>query len=182
MAAVVVRQDSSQFLSDPLGANDCQLLGMLLNGGQRIGVDFGPDVGRRAVLGGLLAGASIPFLGRLDGQIDKVSVAERLADEDFVGSSIQFRILSLTPDQLRDVIDGCRARGVDIKWFGRGDPEGFTSTWRDWRYVADVQDLPQTRRTLDRLCDMRIPIDLSHDEATTIAQIIGEEISSRAGR
>jgi len=33
----------------------------------------GPDMGRRAVLGGLVAGVSIPFLGRLDGQIHKVS-------------------------------------------------------------------------------------------------------------
>jgi len=33
----------------------------------------GPDMGRRAVLGGLLAGISIPFLGRLDGQIYRVS-------------------------------------------------------------------------------------------------------------
>jgi polyferredoxin/NAD-dependent dihydropyrimidine dehydrogenase PreA subunit len=32
-----------------------------------------PDMGRRAVLGGLVAGISLPFLGRLDGQIDKVS-------------------------------------------------------------------------------------------------------------
>jgi len=33
----------------------------------------GPDMGRRAVLGGLVAGVSIPFLGRLDGQVYKVS-------------------------------------------------------------------------------------------------------------
>ena len=33
----------------------------------------GPDMGRRAVLRGLLAGVSIPFLGRLDGQIYQVS-------------------------------------------------------------------------------------------------------------
>lgn len=33
----------------------------------------GPDVGRRALLGGLVAGVSLPFLGRLDGQIHKVS-------------------------------------------------------------------------------------------------------------
>jgi ferredoxin len=32
-----------------------------------------PDIGKRALLGGLLAGVSIPFLGRLDGQIDKTS-------------------------------------------------------------------------------------------------------------
>jgi MauM/NapG family ferredoxin protein len=32
-----------------------------------------PDIGRRAVLGGLLAGISLPLLGRLDGGIDKVA-------------------------------------------------------------------------------------------------------------
>ena len=32
----------------------------------------GPDIGRRAVLGGLLAGISLPFFGRLDGRVDKV--------------------------------------------------------------------------------------------------------------
>jgi polyferredoxin/formate hydrogenlyase subunit 6/NADH:ubiquinone oxidoreductase subunit I len=31
-----------------------------------------PDIGKRALLGGLLAGVSIPFLGRLDGKIDKI--------------------------------------------------------------------------------------------------------------
>lgn len=33
------------------------------------------DMGRRAVLSGLVAGFALPFLGRLDGQIDKVSAA-----------------------------------------------------------------------------------------------------------
>jgi polyferredoxin len=32
-----------------------------------------PDIGKRALLGGLLAGISLPFLGRLDGQVDKIS-------------------------------------------------------------------------------------------------------------
>jgi len=32
-----------------------------------------PDIGRRALLGGMLAGISIPFLGRLDGRMDKVA-------------------------------------------------------------------------------------------------------------
>jgi polyferredoxin len=33
----------------------------------------GPDMGRRAVLGGLIGGISLPLLGRLDGQVHKVS-------------------------------------------------------------------------------------------------------------
>jgi MauM/NapG family ferredoxin protein len=38
-------------------------------------INPGPDMGRRAVLGGLLAGMSLPFLGRLDGKMDKLSDA-----------------------------------------------------------------------------------------------------------
>ncbi len=37
------------------------------------GLNPRPDMGRRAVLGGLVAGVSFPFLGRLDGQLSKVS-------------------------------------------------------------------------------------------------------------
>ncbi len=43
--------------------------------GWAFGRNRGPDLGRRAVLGGVLAGVSIPFLGRLDGVRDKVSDA-----------------------------------------------------------------------------------------------------------
>lgn len=32
-----------------------------------------PDIGRRALLGGILAGFSVPLLGRLDGRVDKVA-------------------------------------------------------------------------------------------------------------
>lgn len=49
-----------------------------------------PDMGRRAVLGGLTAGISLPFVGRLDGQIHKVSDARlirppgSLVEKDFL--------------------------------------------------------------------------------------------------
>jgi ferredoxin len=32
-----------------------------------------PDIGKRALLGGLLAGISLPYFARLDGQVDKIS-------------------------------------------------------------------------------------------------------------
>jgi MauM/NapG family ferredoxin protein len=49
-----------------------------------------PDIGRRAVLGGIVAGVSLPFLGRLDGQVHRVSDARlirppgSLPEEDFL--------------------------------------------------------------------------------------------------
>jgi polyferredoxin len=53
-------------------------------------VKRGPDMGRRAVLTGLLTGLSLPFLGRLDGQLDKVADARlirppgSLAEREFL--------------------------------------------------------------------------------------------------
>jgi len=50
-----------------------------------------PDMGRRALLGGLTAGISLPFVGRLDGQIHKVSQARLIrppgsfSEKDFLG-------------------------------------------------------------------------------------------------
>nr|HID58281.1 4Fe-4S binding protein [Desulfobacterales bacterium] len=41
--------------------------------GWRSKLNKGPDMGRRAVLGGLAAGISLPLLGRLDGRVHKVS-------------------------------------------------------------------------------------------------------------
>ncbi|MBT8079415.1 MAG: aminotransferase class I/II-fold pyridoxal phosphate-dependent enzyme [Gammaproteobacteria bacterium] len=120
------------------------------------------------------------LLARLLDEINEVQVAQRLRGEDYVGSSIQFRILSLAPGQICNVLDACGKRGVDIKWFGRNEAQGFTSTWRDWRYVCDPQDLSQTTRMLERLCDMRIPIDLDREEAGIIAQIISEEIAAHS--
>ena len=49
-----------------------------------------PDIGKRAFVGGLFAGLSVPLLGRLDGQIDKVSDPRlirppgSLAEKDFL--------------------------------------------------------------------------------------------------
>jgi polyferredoxin/formate hydrogenlyase subunit 6/NADH:ubiquinone oxidoreductase subunit I len=53
-------------------------------------VERRPDMGRRAVLGGLVAGISLPFLGRLDGQVHKVADARlirppgSLPEKDFL--------------------------------------------------------------------------------------------------
>ncbi|MFO7600407.1 MAG: 4Fe-4S binding protein [Candidatus Desulfacyla sp.] len=52
----------------------------------------GPDMGRRAVLGGLLAGVSIPFLGRLDGQIYTVSDPRLIRPPGSVGEKDFLRL------------------------------------------------------------------------------------------
>ena len=82
----------------------------------------------------------------------------------------------LDADGMERFVDQCAAQGVGIKWFGRSTPQGFTSTWQDWRYVGDAQELPRTRQLLDSLFDMRIPLDLTDDDCKLIAGIISNAL------
>jgi len=96
-----------------------------------------------------------------------------------VGSSIQFRVPSLDPGGCDALVQGCAARGVVLKWFGRDVPEGFTSAHPSWRYV-DRQDLPQTDRILATLFDMRLPLTFPVEDCDLIGRIIAQEVAKLA--
>lgn len=97
-----------------------------------------------------------------------IRVPHRPAQESYVGSSVQFRVPSLTPDAARRLVAEAAERGVDIKWFGDPEPVAFTSTYRSWRYVAD-QPLPRTDRVLATLFDMRLPLTFTPGDCDEIA-------------
>ncbi len=116
-------------------------------------------------------------LAELLSGIEHVRVPERDEREDFVPSSIQFFMEGLDEQKIADVLDACSARGVDIKWFGRPAPHGFTSTWRHWEYVDELQSLPETGELLKTVCDMRIPLSLAEDDCRLIADTLADAIS-----
>lgn len=93
-----------------------------------------------------------------------------------IGSSIQFLPHAGAPEQIRELLRACAARGVELKWFGAEVPQGYTSRYDSWRY-APVPDLPRTDAVLARLCDMRIPLSFNLDECALIAAIVNEELS-----
>ena len=95
--------------------------------------------------------------------------------ESFVGSSIQFLLPGFSEGQIRAVLDGCAARGVELKWFGAEEPVAFTSRYDSWRYVPP-QSLPRTDAILAGLMDMRLPLTFSTDDAALIAEIIRDEV------
>jgi hypothetical protein len=57
---------------------------------------------------------------------------------------------------------------VELKWFGAGEPVGFTSAHLSWRYVAP-QSLPRTDRILAGLFDMRLPLTFTLEDCDLIA-------------
>lgn len=97
----------------------------------------------------------------------------------FVASSFQFRLPGRDGDAIERMLARCAARGVELKWFGRSDPLGFTSRHDQWRY-APAQPLPRTDAVLAGLLDMRLPLTFSLEDCALIGRIIAAEAVSNA--
>lgn len=108
-------------------------------------------------------------------KIPALRLPSRAAHEKFVGSSIQFQAPGLGPERIPDFIAACGQRGVELKWFGAADPQGFTSRYDSWQYLGELPDLATTKSVLSVTCDMRVPLTFSLDDCNLIARIIGEE-------
>lgn len=113
--------------------------------------------------------------------IDHVQVPVRDRREAYVGSSIQFTLQGVNRGQVENFLAGCAERGVEIKWFGWSEPNGFTSSFDSWAYIQDMPDLPATRRVLDFMCDFRIPLTFSLEDCRLIARIIQDVIGAIVG-
>jgi len=109
-------------------------------------------------------------------QNSQIQLAHRPELESFVGSSLQFRVEALDPNQVPEFISACAARGVELKWFGGAEPQGFTSRYDSWRYIDGVQPLPQTLKILATTFDLRIPLTFSVEDMEIIGSIIDEEV------
>ncbi|MEM9230195.1 MAG: aminotransferase class I/II-fold pyridoxal phosphate-dependent enzyme [Pseudomonadota bacterium] len=100
---------------------------------------------------------------------------QRPTAETYVGSSLQFCLDGISRQDARKLLASAAARGVELKWFGADEPQGFTSAHSSWRYVP-AQNLPCTDAVLAGLFDLRIPLSFSPADCRTIAQILSEEV------
>ncbi|MEM6308400.1 MAG: DegT/DnrJ/EryC1/StrS family aminotransferase, partial [Pseudomonadota bacterium] len=105
-----------------------------------------------------------------------LTVIDRPDREHFVASSHQFLLLDWADDAIRAVVTGCKARGVELKWFGAPEPVAFTSRYDSWRY-APSQPMPSSDRVLRAVMDMRLPLTFSLADCAQIARIIRDEVT-----
>jgi hypothetical protein len=101
--------------------------------------------------------------------------------EGYVGSSMQFILITTERHLVEAFLKACASRGVEIKWFGAREPVGFTSSWESWKYIEPYQFLSQTRSILGCLCDFRIPLTFSLEDCQTIAEIIRQAVAETMG-
>jgi dTDP-4-amino-4,6-dideoxygalactose transaminase len=104
--------------------------------------------------------------------VPHILIPKRHEKEHYVGSSMQFTLTDVAEADVERFITRCKARGVDISWFGAREPIGFTSTWTSWRYVKKMPSLPNTKRILNFMCDFRIPLTFTLDDCNTLAAVI----------
>ncbi|MCK8484809.1 aminotransferase class I/II-fold pyridoxal phosphate-dependent enzyme [Aliiroseovarius sp. S2029] len=104
-----------------------------------------------------------------------LTVVERPAKEEYVMSSFQFLLLDWAEEDVLNVVRRCADRGVELKWFGGAEPQGFTSRYDSWRYV-DAPAMPATDRVLQGILDLRLPLTFSLDDCALIARIIRDVI------
>ncbi len=107
---------------------------------------------------------------------------ERKQHEAYVGSSIQFQPMSISSEDIPELVSRCGQRGVEIKWFGAEEPVAFTSRYDSWQYLQDIPDLPKTKEILSRTCDMRVPLTFDVADCVVISEIICEEVAEMTAR
>jgi len=110
-------------------------------------------------------------------QNTEITLPRRPEQEHYVASSLQFRIERLASEQVPPFIAACANRGVELKWFGGKEPQGFTSRYDSWRYIESNQQLPRTLAILATTFDMRIPLTFSVDDMLLIGEIIDEVVA-----
>ena len=110
-------------------------------------------------------------------EISGISCPHRDPREYYVGSSIQFNINGVSADFIKKFLAETAARGVQIKWFGNEVPVGFTSNYDSWRYIPDLPDLPNTKKVLATMCDMRLPLTFTLSDCECIVSVIREVLN-----
>jgi hypothetical protein len=100
----------------------------------------------------------------------------RPAEEYFVGSSIQFSVPQLDGTAIENLVAACEQRGVQLKWFGKAEPRGYTSRYDSWQYLGKTSPLPRTLKLLSTMLDMRVPLIFDVSDCSLIVEIIGEEL------
>ena len=106
-----------------------------------------------------------------------LTLIKRPAEEGFVASSFQFLLLDWAAEAVDAVINRCKTRGVELKWFGGAEPAGFTSRYDSWQYAPSTP-MPSSDRILAGIVDMRLPLTFSLGDCAVIARIIRGEVSA----
>lgn len=99
-----------------------------------------------------------------------LQVPAPLPPERRAPDSIQFNLCGLSDEQAHRFVDEAGKHGLSVSVFGL-DKHNARAFW-NWEFLGPQPELPKTSSMLMRACDVRLPARLSHEELTTIADIL----------
>lgn len=91
--------------------------------------------------------------------------------EAYAQSSLQFRLTAFDAAAMDLFVKVAKQHGVKVKWFGRAEPEGYTSGPQHW-IGADTAEVPNACAVQRTLCDIRIPLEMSAPECEAVADVL----------
>ena len=105
-----------------------------------------------------------------------MDVPPPLAPEQRAPDSIQFNLVGMSQEEAVAFAEAADARGVKIQIFGLS-ADNARAFW-NWRFLADLPELPKTRAMLMKACDTRLPARLKKPELDFIATTLVEVADS----
>ena len=99
-----------------------------------------------------------------------IHVPDPLTPERRAPDSIQFNLVDLSDDQIRNFAAAAEGRGVKVQVFGLSQ-DNARAYW-NWQFLPEQVELPKTRAMLMKACDVRLPVRLTRAELDVIADII----------
>ncbi|EEX10257.1 aminotransferase, DegT/DnrJ/EryC1/StrS family [Ruegeria lacuscaerulensis ITI-1157] len=99
-----------------------------------------------------------------------IQVPDPLPPERRAPDSIQFNLVDLSDEQIRDFAAAAEGRGVKVQVFGLSQ-DNARAYW-NWQFLPEQVELPKTRAMLMKACDVRLPVRLTRAELDVIADII----------
>ncbi|NNU81812.1 aminotransferase [Halovulum dunhuangense] len=112
------------------------------------------------------------------GAVPGLHLPQRPPQEEYVQSSLQFRLPEFSRDRIRRFVADCRAQGLHVKWFGADRAEGYTSAPRHWGDLPGHPVAPATQAILDTLVDIRLPLGLNDNARDRIAAIVAAAVQA----
>ncbi len=99
-----------------------------------------------------------------------IEVPAPLAPEIRAPDSIQFNLTGLEDNTIRAFAENAAKAGVKVQIFGQST-DNARAFW-NWQFIPDLPELPQTRAMLMRACDVRLPVQLTPEQCSAIADTL----------
>ncbi|NII11859.1 aminotransferase class I/II-fold pyridoxal phosphate-dependent enzyme [Oleiagrimonas sp. C23AA] len=100
------------------------------------------------------------------------------AAETRIPDSLQFRVPQLSTEQMQAFIAQARDAGLPLSGFA--DPNNARAFY-NWRYLGKaIPELPQTRRSLQNVCDMRLSSTLQQRHLDYIVSTVRDALAALA--